>query len=94
MGSHLLFATSAGQVDASLGRFGLRGKGALSVVAGQQVEVTGVMKTIKSKQVFLARTVNVGGQVYTIRNAHGVPRVRRTHVSLPSGRQRQKGEAL
>jgi hypothetical protein len=73
MGSHLLFATSAGQVDASLGRFGLRGKGALSVAAGQQVEVTGVMKTIKSKQVFLARTVKVGGQVYAIRNAHGFP---------------------
>lgn len=71
MGSHLLFATSAGQVDASLGRFGLRGKGALSVAAGQQVEVTGVMKTIRSRQVFLARTVNVGGQVYTIRNARG-----------------------
>jgi hypothetical protein len=73
MGSHLLLATISGPVDASLGMFGLRGKGALSVNAGQQVEVTGVMKTIKDKQILLARTVKVAGQVYTIRNEHGVP---------------------
>jgi hypothetical protein len=60
-------------VDASLGRFGLLGKDAASVAAGQQIEVTGVMKTIKDKQVFLVRTVKAGGQVYTIRNEHGVP---------------------
>jgi len=72
-GSHLLLATTSGPVDASLGTFGLRGKGAVSVAAGQQVEVTGVMKTIKDKQVFLVRTVKAGGQVYTIRNEHGFP---------------------
>ncbi len=73
MGSHLLLATPSGPLDASLGRFGLLGKGALSVAAGQQIEVTGVMKTIKDKQIFLVRTVKAGGQVYTIRNEHGVP---------------------
>jgi hypothetical protein len=71
MGSHVLLTTPSGPVDASLGRFGLMGKGALSVAPGQQVEVTGVMKTVKDKQVFLARTVKVGGEVYTIRNEHG-----------------------
>jgi hypothetical protein len=73
MGSHLLLTTPSGPVDASLGRFGLMGKGALSVAPGQQVEVTGVMKTVKDKQIFLARTVKVGGEVYTIRNEHGFP---------------------
>jgi hypothetical protein len=73
IGSHLLLATPSGPVDASLGRFGLRGKGALSVSAGQRVEVTGVMKTIKDRQVFLARTVKVGDEVYTVRNKHGFP---------------------
>ncbi len=72
MGSHLLLATATGEVDASLGRFGLQGKGALSVTAGQQVEVTGVMKTLMDKPVFVARTVKVGGQVYTMRNQHGI----------------------
>jgi hypothetical protein len=91
MGSHLLLATPSGPVDASLGMFGLRGKGAVSVAAGQQIEVTGVMKTLKNKQVFLVRTVKAGGQVYTIRNEHGFP------VS-PQARERASrktaGEAL
>jgi hypothetical protein len=90
-GSHLLLATPSGPVDASLGRFALMGKGALSVAAGQQVEVTGVMKTIKDKQIFLTRTVKVGGHVYTIRNEHGVP-------MSPQARERASrkaaGEAL
>ena len=72
MGSHLLLATASGEVDASLGRWGLQGKGALSVAAGEQVEVTGVMKTLMDKPVFVARTVRIGGQVYTLRNEHGI----------------------
>jgi|SRR6202049_95251 len=81
VGSHLLLATASGAVDASLGRFGLEGKGALSVAEGQQIEVTGVMKTLKGRQVFVARTVKAGGQVYMMRNEHGIP------VS-PQGRER------
>jgi len=72
MGAHLVFATGSGPVDASLGGFALRGKDALSVSAGQQVAVTGVMKTIKNRQVFLARTVKVNGQVFMVRNEHGI----------------------
>jgi hypothetical protein len=73
MGSHLLLTTASGLVDASLGVFGLRGKGALAVTPGKQVEVTGVMKTIRNKQVFLARTVTTDGKTYAIRNAYGIP---------------------
>jgi len=72
-GSHLLLTTLSGPVDVSLGAFGLRGQGALSVAAGQQVNVTGVMKTLKGQQVFLARTVKVGERIYAIRNEHGIP---------------------
>jgi hypothetical protein len=71
MGSHLLLATATGPVDASLGRYALRGKGALALTAGQQVAVTGIMKTIKARQVFLVRTVKTGGEIYPIRNEHG-----------------------
>jgi hypothetical protein len=73
VGSHLLLATPSGAVDASLGRFGLQGAGAVSVAAGQQIEATGVMKTIKDKPIFMVRSVKVGGEVYTIRNEHGFP---------------------
>ena len=92
-GSHLLLATPSGPVDASLGRFGLRGYGAVSVAAGQQIEATGVMKTIKDKQVLLVRIVKAGGEVYTIRNQHGVllsPRARERAAQKAS----QKGESL
>jgi hypothetical protein len=89
VGSHLLLATPNGPVDASLGRFGLQGDGAVSVAAGQQIEATGVMKRIKDTSVLLVRSVKVGGEVYTIRNKHGFP------VS-PQARKRasEKGESL
>jgi hypothetical protein len=73
MGSHLLLTTVSGPVDTSLGRWGLQGKDALSVTPGQQVEVTGVMKTLKNKEVFVARSVKIGDTVYRIRNEHGIP---------------------
>ncbi len=93
MGAHLLLATSSGQVDASLGRFALMGKGALTVAAGQIVAVTGVMKTIKARPVFLVRSLKAGNSVYVIRNEHGF-------AISPQGRQRvgqkaaQKWESL
>ena len=73
MGSHLLLTTAMGTVDASLGRWGLRGDGALSTRMGEQIEVTGVMKVLREKPVLLVRTVKAGGNVYTIRNKYGIP---------------------
>ncbi|MGD0214759.1 MAG: hypothetical protein ABSB87_16150 [Terriglobales bacterium] len=73
MGSHLLIQTGVGSLDASLGRFALQGRGALSIEAGKQVEVTGVMKTLNGKQVLITRTVTVNGHAYTMRNEHGIP---------------------
>jgi DNA/RNA endonuclease YhcR with UshA esterase domain len=72
-GAHLVLATQSGTIDASLGRWGLQGKGALSVAQGEAVEVTGVMKNLKEKQVFVTRTVKARGQVYQIRNKYGIP---------------------
>lgn len=72
-GSHLLLSTLTGLADISLGAFGLRGEGALSVGGGQPVEVTGVMKVFKGKPVLLARVVKVGDHVYAIRSEHGIP---------------------
>jgi hypothetical protein len=86
MGSHLLLATSSGTVDASLGRFAMTGKGAVSVSEGQHVAMTGVMKTINDKQVFLARTVTAGDHVYTIRNEHGL-------AMTPQARERLSQQA-
>jgi hypothetical protein len=70
-GSHLI-ETVSGRLDASLGRFGLEGKGALSVTLGQQIELTGVMKTVRDKEVFEVRSVKANGKTHTMRNEHGI----------------------
>jgi hypothetical protein len=72
-GSHILLTSPAGQVDVSLGVFGLRGPDSPPLKEGQQISVTGVIKTIGGKEVFLARTVRVGENIYAIRNEHGIP---------------------
>lgn len=72
-GSHLFVGTASGTLDVSLGRWAFVGKGAPSISTGQQVEVTGVMKTLNHRQVFLARTLNTGGKTYSLRNEHGIP---------------------
>jgi hypothetical protein len=73
MGSHLLLNTVSGTVDASLGRWGLQGDGALVVAPGQQLEVTGIMRTLMGKEVFLTRTVKSSGKIHTMRNIYGIP---------------------
>ena len=86
MGGHLMVNTSTGTVDASLGTLALRDKQTTLFNAGQQVEVTGIMKQIKGQPVFLARTVKADNQLYSVRNEHGfpvspLPRERASHKS-------------
>ncbi len=71
-GSQLTVETAFGRLDASLGRFGLEGKGALSVTPGQRIELTGVMKTVRDKEVFVVRSVKANGKTYAMRNEHGI----------------------
>ena len=71
-GSHLMVETAFGRLDASLGRFGLEGKGAVSVTPGRQIELTGVMKTVRDMEVFVVRSVKANGITYTMRNEHGI----------------------
>jgi hypothetical protein len=93
MGSHLLISTPSGTVDASLGTFGLRGKGSLSVKVGDQIEMTGILKTMKNKPVFLTRLVKADNHVYTIRNERGFPVSPQARERL-SQKSAPKAEAL
>jgi hypothetical protein len=86
-GSHILLVTGSGTVDASLGKWGLQGKED-SIHNGEQVTVKGVMKTLKNKQVFFARTVEVGGHSYVLRNEHGVPVTPKSHIRVLKTAQR------
>jgi hypothetical protein len=87
IGPHLLLATASGTVDASLGKWGMTGKGALSVSAGQPVVVTGVMKVLKNRPVLVVRTVKAGGKVYVMRNEHGIPEPPQSRVHSNDGQQ-------
>ena len=71
-GAHIMVTTSSGTVDANLGRFAMRGKTALPITSGESVRVTGVMKTVKGKDVFVTRLVQANGHIYKIRNEHGI----------------------
>jgi hypothetical protein len=51
----------------------LKGKDAIAIEPGQHVQVTGEMKTLKNGDVFFARTIQVNGHLYRLRNEHGVP---------------------
>jgi hypothetical protein len=90
-GSHILLVTGSGTVDASLGKWGLQGK-ENSIQNGEQITVKGVMKTLRNKQVFVVRTVQLGGHTYVIRNEHGVPVTPRSHVRVQ--KTAEKGVSL
>jgi hypothetical protein len=51
----------------------LQGSGALSAAPGQVIEVTGVMKTLLDRPVFVVRTAKTGDQTYQMRNEFGIP---------------------
>ncbi len=70
-GAHLIVETAYGKIDASLGAFAMKAEGSLSVSPGQQVQITGVMKSVRDQQVFVTRLVQLNGHVYKIRNEHG-----------------------
>jgi hypothetical protein len=72
--SGLVLQTTSGAVQGRLTQFTLSGKEALSITAGEHVQVTGVMTTtMQNRQVFLIRTIQIDGRTYAIRNDRGFP---------------------
>ena len=72
--SGFVLQTTSGEVRGSLTPFVLNGKGALAIAPGANVQVTGVMMTMNNnKQLFVIRSITVGGRTYAIRNERGFP---------------------
>lgn len=70
----LMLQTVSGTVQGKLTQFTLSGKDSLSISAGEQLQVTGVMTTtLQNRQVFLIRTIQMNGHTYAIRNERGFP---------------------
>jgi len=71
IGTHVLLQTSSGNVDVHLGDARLLHLSKLSITPGSNIRFVGQMNTEGSKQIFLARLVQVGSQVLAVRNEHG-----------------------
>jgi hypothetical protein len=72
--SFLVLQTRSGLINASVTRFTLTGKGSITITQGEQIQATGVMTRFQEKQVFVIRTLVVGGRAYQIRSQSGFPR--------------------
>jgi hypothetical protein len=90
-GAHIMLTSPSGTVDVSLGAFAFSGKKSLPQLGGQQIEVTGVAKTLRNRQVFIARLVKVGDSVYAVRNNHGLPLTPRSQER--ANQEAQNGES-
>jgi|SRR5579859_1150943 len=71
IGTHVLLRTPSGNVDVHLGDAHLLHLAKLTITPGSNVRFVGQMNTEGSKQIFLARLVQVGSQVLAVRNEHG-----------------------
>ena len=71
IGTHVIVATSSGDVDAHLGSYAMKGANAFTLTTGERIQLVGVMTTSGANRVFLVRTIQSGSHVYKIRNEHG-----------------------
>jgi hypothetical protein len=70
-GGYLTLSTAHGTAEAQVGRFLLRGPGAVSFTPGEQVKLVGLMATLNHRQVLLTRLIVAGGRTITVRNHSG-----------------------
>ncbi|HKS67028.1 MAG TPA: hypothetical protein VJR26_07300 [Candidatus Acidoferrales bacterium] len=85
IGTHIFIQTAAGTIDVHLG-FGAASKpGYLGIAPGQSVTVIGMMETVGSASVLMARILTTPNHIFVLRNEHGFP-IR----GIPRGRARMK----
>jgi hypothetical protein len=90
MGTHIQVQTPQGVVDAQLG-FGAAAKPTrLGIAEGQSVTVVGMMESVGSNQVLLARLLTTPNRIFVLRNEHGIP-VRGVPSNAPLAARTQKG---
>jgi hypothetical protein len=71
IGTHVLLQTPSGNVDVHLGDARLLHLAKLTITPGSNIRFVGQMNTQGSRQIFLARLVQVGSQVLAIRSERG-----------------------
>jgi hypothetical protein len=86
-GVHILIDSLQGSFDASLGAY-LPSEVQQALSNGQQVQVTGVVRTANGKDYLFARQLGVDGHQLTIRNPQGFL----VHASPPTGSNKTHSE--
>ena len=73
LGTHVLLRTASGNLDVHLGDARLLHLAKMTLSPGMSVRFVGQPQTIGKSSVFLARLVQVGGQVLAVRSDRGLP---------------------
>jgi hypothetical protein len=73
LGTHVLLQTASGNVDVHLGDARVLHQAKLNLAQGMRVRFVGQTQAVGQNPVFLARLVQVGSQVVTVRSPHGLP---------------------
>jgi hypothetical protein len=84
VGTHILLQTSAGVVDAHLGFGAASNPKYLGIAPGQNVTLTGMMETIGTTSVLMARILTTANHIFVLRNEHGIPVRAIPRGSMPS----------
>jgi hypothetical protein len=72
-GTQILIQTATGVVDAHLGFGAASNPTALGISEGQSVTIVGMMQTVGSNTVLLARILTTPNHIFVLRNEHGIP---------------------
>ena len=82
LGLHLMVSTPKGAVDAHLGPYLAPVAEQKGLVSGATVRMLGVMMHLPAGDVFVVRTISLGGQTIVVRSTSGLP-VRQFHSASP-----------
>lgn len=85
IGTHILIQTASGTVDAHLGFGSAASSKNLGISVGQNVTVIGMMETVGSSNVLMARILTTPSRVVVLRNEHGIPIRGTTHHNARPG---------
>lgn len=85
IGTHILIQTASGVIDAHLGFGSAASSKNLGISVGQNVTVVGMMETVGSGSVLMARILTTPSRVIVLRNEHGIPVRGTTHRKAQPG---------
>jgi hypothetical protein len=85
IGTHILIQTTTGTVDAHLGFGSAASPKRLGISVGENVTVIGMVETVGSSSVLLARILTTPIRIFVLRNEHGIPIRGTIHRNLRPG---------